>query len=191
MPETCLILIDLQEGFRHPKWGKRNQPFLEENVGKLLALFRDRSLPVIHVRHDSAEAASPLRQGLPGFAFLACAAPLPGEEIITKRAHGAFVGTGLEGLLREKGFSRLVLAGLTTDHCVSTTMRMAFDLGFSPLLVADATATFERRFPDGSSAAAETVHQLSLASLHGEFGKVIDLAWMRSDVGGVLIEELT
>jgi nicotinamidase-related amidase len=183
MSETCLILIDLQEGFRHPKWGKRNQPLLEENVGRLLALFRQHSLPVIHVRHDSTEAASPLRWELPGFAILACATPLRGEEIITKRAHGAFVGTALEELLRGKGIRRLVLAGLTTDHCVSTTMRMGFDLGFSPLLVADATATFERRFLDGSWADPETVHRLSLASLHGEFGGVIEMGSVRGVVG--------
>lgn len=185
MPDTCLILIDLQEGFGNPKWGKRNQPGLEENVGRLLSLFRERSLPVIHVRHDSTEAASPLKRELPGFAFLTCAAPRAGELVITKRAHGAFVGTQLESFLREKGLSRLVLAGLTTDHCVSTTMRMGFDLGFSPLLVADATATFERRRLDGSLVDPETVHQLSLASLHGEFGEVTDLARVRGVVADV------
>lgn len=175
---TCLILIDLQEGFRDPKWGPRNNPLLERNVAACLVAFRGAGLPVIHVRHDSREADSPLRNGCRGFAFIAEATPAPGEEIFTKSAHGAFVGTSLEARLRRWGLSAPVFAGLTADHCVSTSVRMASDLGFSPVLAEDATATFPRRAPDSRWLMANEVHEAALASLDGEFARVVPTAYL-------------
>ncbi|MGZ3656848.1 MAG: cysteine hydrolase family protein, partial [Bdellovibrionota bacterium] len=173
---SCLVLIDLQEGFHDPKWGERNNPLLERYAAALLSAFRESNLPVIHVRHNSAEAASPLRSGGKGFAFLKSAQPQNGEEIFTKRAHGAFVGTKLEAHLRWRGITDPVLAGLTSDHCVNTTARMACDLGFSPLLVSDATATFPRRAPGGHWLSANDVQEAALASLDGEFARVVTTA---------------
>jgi len=173
---SCLILIDLQEGFNDPKWGERNNPLLERNAAELLGAFREAHVPVIHVRHDSAEAASPLRSGARGFDFLKWAQPRAGEEIFTKSAHGAFVGTKLEAHLRWRGITEPVLGGLTSDHCVNTTARMACDLGFAPLLASDATATFPRRAPGGHWLPANGVQEAALASLDGEFARVVTTA---------------
>lgn len=178
----CLLLVDLQKGFLEPRWGRRNNLSLEKNVENLLAIFRRKMWKVVHVRHDSQEPDSPLRRGGSGFDFLPCAIPLPGEEIFTKRVHSAFIGTALERFLHGKHIRELVLAGLTTDHCVSTTMRMAFDLGFDPTLIADAAATFGREIPGGKQVEAETVHQIALASLDREFGKVSSLSRFSNSV---------
>lgn len=178
--KSCLILVDLQKGFRDPKWGERNNFLLEKNVVSLLTLFRSFRLPVIHVRHDSLEPGSPLRSGCGGFEFIEEAAPRTGEEVFTKRQHGAFVGTPLEQHLRWKKISRPIFVGMTTDHCVSTSVRMAHDLGFQPVVVGDATATFGRTTPYGNKAGAELVHELALASLSGEFGDVVTVAQLKS-----------
>lgn len=180
LENSSLILIDLQRGFLDPKWGTRNNSLLEVNVATLLSLFRECRVPVIHVRHDSMEPASPLRSGSAGFDFINEAIPITGEEIFTKRQHGAFVGTRLEQHLKWKKISRPIFVGMTTDHCVSTSVRMAHDLGFQPVVVSDATATFGRTTHYGNKAGAELVHELALASLSGEFGDVVTVAQLKS-----------
>ena len=89
-----------------------------------------------------------------------------------KTVNSAFIGTALEAHLHREGIRSLVIAGLITDHCVSTTARMAGNLGFDVVVVADATATFERTGPDGVHHTAEQMHRSALASLHGEFAQV-------------------
>jgi nicotinamidase-related amidase len=86
--------------------------------------------------------------------------------------NSGFIGTDLEPYLRANGIDNLVIVGLTTDHCVSTTARMAGNLGFTVTLVEDATATFERNGPDGIHYSADLMHRAALASLHGEFATV-------------------
>ena len=138
----------------------------------LLAAWRRAGRPVIHVQHMSVEADSPLRPELPGNALKPEALPHPGEPLFEKRVNSAFIGTGLEQHLRSAGIASLVIAGLTTDHCVSSTARMAADLGFRVTVVSDATATHERPGPTGEMISAEEMHRVALASLQGEFAEV-------------------
>jgi nicotinamidase-related amidase len=168
---AALLLIDLQTGFDADGWGQRNNPSAEDVAAHLLAAWRDHDALVVHVRHDSTEPDSPLRRGEAGFAWKAKTRPAGDECVVTKRVNAAFVGTDLEPSLREHGVETVVLAGLTTDHCVSTTARLAENLGFSVVVVRDATATFDRAL-DGERFDAETVHRTALAQLAGEFATV-------------------
>ena len=166
-----LLLIDVQRAFDDPSWPDRNNAGAERRIAELLAAWRERGAPVVHVRHESARSEGLFRRGTSAFEFKPEAEPLPGEPVVDKRVNSAFIGTDLERRLREAAVSTVVVAGLTTDHCCSTTARMAANLGFETWFVADATATHARGEFD-----AETIHRTALASLDGEFCEVIDTA---------------
>ncbi|MDJ0778609.1 MAG: cysteine hydrolase family protein [Gammaproteobacteria bacterium] len=163
------MIIDVQVGLDDPAQGERNNPSAERNIAALLAAWRRHERPIVHVQHDSVEAESKLRPELPGNAIKPEARPLPGETVIRKRTNSAFVDTGLEQLLRSRGIEQLVVAGLTTDHCVSATVRSAADLGFDVTLVRDACAAFGRTGFDGRFYSGDEIHRNNLVSLDGEF----------------------
>ncbi len=169
----ALILIDVQAGFDEPRWGPRNNPHAEATMGDLLKHWRRAGRPVFHVQHMSNEPGSPLRPGVPGNAIKPVVAPAPGEPVLTKTVNSGFIGTDLEARLRASGITEVVLAGITTDHCVSTTARMAANLGFRTFVVSDATFTHDRTGPDGTTIPAGVVHRVELATLHGEFATVV------------------
>ena len=170
--KTGLLLIDVQQGFDEPYWGARNHPDAEAQIARLLAAWRRVGWPVLHAQHMSVEPQSPLRPEHPGHALRPEAMPWEGEPLFLKTVNSPFVETGLEAYLREHGIEHLVIVGLTTNHCVSTTVRMAANLGFTVVMVDEATATFERTGPDGTHYTAEQMHRTALASLHGEFATV-------------------
>lgn len=166
---TALLIVDVQKGLAEAALGQRNNPDAEANMARLLATWRKHRWPIIHIRHCSVEPDSPLRPELPGNAYKDEVRPLPGEKEFTKTVNSAFIGTGLEPYLRANDISALVIIGLTTDHCVSASTRMASDLGFDVTLVTDATAAFERSGYDGRHYSGDEMHQVNLVSLDGEF----------------------
>lgn len=174
----ALLLVDLQKGHdEHDYWGgQRNNPQAEATAGKLLQLWREREWPLFHIKHNSTNPQSPFRPGQTGNDFKPEVAPLPGEAVIEKSVNSAFIDTDLEKQLRQAGIHTLVLVGLTTDHCVSTTARMAGNLGFQTYIVADGVACFNKTGPDGENYPAELIHATALASLHQEFATVVNRA---------------
>ena len=173
---AALIVVDVREALADPGQGRRNNSQAESNIARLLAAWRSSERPVRHVVHDSTEPESLLRPGLPGNAIQAAAAPEPAEPVYRKNVNSAFIGTTLEKDLRQDGIDTLVIVGLTTNHCVSTTVRMAGNLGFTTFVVSDATAAFARAALDGSMRPAESVHAGALSDLHEEFASVVDTA---------------
>lgn len=171
----ALILIDIQKGFSDLDYwgGERNNPDAELNAGKLLALWREKGLPVFHVKHCSSNPNSLLAEGKPGNEFQDIVIPLAGELIIRKNVNSAFIGTNLKDLLDQAAIHKVVIVGLTTDHCISTSVRMAGNYGYETWLVEDAAATFCKKGMSGQLYSAELIHDTALASLKDEFATIV------------------
>ena len=184
MDTAALLIIDVQKGLAEAALGQRNNPQAEANMARLLARWRETGRPVIHIRHCSVEPDSPLRPELPGNAYKDEVKPMPGEKEFTKTVNSAFIGTGLESYLQQNNISRLVVVGLTSDHCVSASTRMASDLGFDVTLVSDATAAFERRGFDGRHYSGDEIHRVNLVSLDGEFCRLRSTAELLAETPG-------
>ena len=171
---AALVLIDIQMGFKSPLWGARNNPDAETNAARLLTAWRAQSFPICHTRHVSVEPGSPLGPQTGGTEFMPEVAPLDGEPIFEKSVNSGFIGTNLESHLRSEDITDLVICGLTTPHCVSTTSRMGANLGFQVTLAHDACAAFSANASTEWSdslieLSPQTIHDTAVSHLHGEF----------------------
>ena len=173
--DAVLIIIDVQEAIDDPRWGPRNNPLAEANIAALIAAWRAEQLPLVHIRHDSVDPASPYAPHGPGHGFKLCAVPLAGERVVGKNANSAFVGTALESMLDELGATTLVLCGVLTPNSVEATARHAGNLGYQAFVVADACWAVDKVDLRGKRWPAEDVHALSLAHLEGEYATIVDV----------------
>lgn len=180
----ALILVDIQKGFDDIAYwgGQRNNPDAEVRASELLHLWRANQLPIFHIQHSSTNPVSRLHPTNAGNAFKQLVMPLTDEVVIQKNVNSAFIGTDLQVRLQQAAITTLVIVGLTTDHCISTTTRMAGNLGFETFLVADATATFNKKGIDGQNYAAELIHETALASLNNEFAMVVTTDFIKQQL---------
>lgn len=170
---AILVMIDIQKAIDDPVWGERGQPDAETNAANLLAHWRDRGNPVVHIRHDSMDPQSPYSPDSSGNVFKTEVAPLDHEPVVEKRTNNAFIGTDLMQVLEEYGSSELVVCGVLLENSVESTVRMAGNLGFMVYLAADCTASIARTDLNGKKWSADDVHALTLAILDGEYAKVV------------------
>jgi nicotinamidase-related amidase len=177
LDRTALVIVDVQRAFDDAGyWGRRNNPDCEANVAALLAAWREAERPVVFVRHDSHEPASPLRPENPGNAFKPEITGDP-DLVVTKHVNSAFHGDqDLAAWLRERDIGGIAICGITTNHCCETTARVGGNLGFDVLFVLDATHTFDRTGPDGTLMTAEELARATATNLHGEFATVVSTA---------------
>lgn len=180
----ALILIDIQKAFLNVEyWGRqRNNPDAEQQAAELLKLWRNYDLPIFHIKHCSLNPASLLNEANAGNEFQDIVQPIDKEPVLKKNVNSAFIGTDLKERLDKAGISKLVIAGLTTDHCVSTTTRMAGNFGFDTFLVSDATATFNKNGLNGQNYSAVLIHETALASLHNEFAMVVTKQFLKQNL---------
>lgn len=168
----ALLIVDVQKAIDDPLYAGRGQPEAEANLQALLSAWRERRLPVVHIRHDSTDLQSPYRAGTAGNAFKPEVEPVLGEPVIDKRTNNAFIGTDLMDVLDELQIRALVVGGVLLENSVDATVRMAANLGFEVIVAQDAVASMARTDLQGRHWSAEDVHALSLAVLEGEYARV-------------------
>lgn len=174
--KPALILIDFQKAFENIEYwgGGRNNPNAENVAAQLLKIWRKNNLAIFHTQHCSSNPNSPLAEGKPGNEFMEIVKPIEGETIIKKNVNSGFIGTNLKEIIDNIGITNLVFAGLTTDHCVSTTVRMAGNYGYKTWLINDATATFDKISISGEKFSAQLIHDTAMASINDEFAEVVN-----------------
>ncbi|WP_264529571.1 cysteine hydrolase family protein [Flavobacterium sp. N502540] len=181
LDNPALLLIDIQKGFDDIAYwgGERNNPAAEQRAAELLEIWRNKKMPIFHVQHCSSNPNSILNETHPGNEFQDIVKPQEGETIIRKNVNSAFIGTNLKELLDDAKIKTVIIVGLTTDHCVSTTTRMAGNFGYNVYLISDATATFSKKGINGEEFSAEIIHQTALASLNEEFAQVVTTEFIK------------
>lgn len=174
--KPALLLIDIQKGLDDIDYygGHRNNLQAETNARKVLDYWRNKKFPIFHIKHNATNPNSRLLKGQDGNEFKDIVKPLATETVIEKEVNSAFIGTDLKEQLDKLGTKKVVIVGLTTDHCVSSSARMAGNLGYDTVVVSDATATFDKIGPNGIKYTAEMIHEIAMASLHKEFASVIN-----------------
>lgn len=171
---AALLIIDMQNGINHPRLGRRNNPDAETHLAAVLAHWRNRGYPVVHVRHVSRQPGSVFWPGQAGCEFQPAFTPLPDEAVFEKNVSDAFAASGLERWLHARGIGRLVIAGVVTNNSVESTARSAGNLGFSTQVVGDACYTFDQVDLNGRHWPAEAVHALSLSNLAMDYATIIE-----------------
>jgi nicotinamidase-related amidase len=169
----ALVIIDIQNDyFPGGAMPLEGSPEAAAQAAKLLAAFRGRGLPVVHVQHLSTRpGASFFLPDTQGAEINQSVAPAPGEKTILKHTPSSFRGTDLDEHLKSLGADQLVIAGMMTHMCVDSTVRAAFDLGYACTLARDACAT-RALVLDGKTLPAAQVLVSFLAGINGLFAKL-------------------
>jgi nicotinamidase-related amidase len=170
---TALLLIDIQNDY-FPGGTMELEGSVEASLcaRRLVEHFRQRNMPILHVRHTSLrEGATFFLPGTHGAGIHTHVAPLETEIVIEKHFPNSFRDTALLDRLRTLGATRVAIAGMMTHMCVDATVRAAFDYGFHCTVASDACATRALQF-ENMPVSAGHVHAAFLAALHGVYAQV-------------------
>jgi nicotinamidase-related amidase len=173
MADTALLIIDIQNDyFPGGAMELEGADAAGAKAAQALKSFREKKLPVFHVRHLSTRPGSTFfLPGTKGAEIHASVTPEKGETVIEKNFPNSFRATSLQDEL--KGIKNLVVAGMMTHMCVDASVRHAADLGYKITLLGDACATRAQKIA-GETVPARQVHLAFLAALNGFYAKVID-----------------
>ena len=175
MPDTALVVIDIQNDyFPGGAMELEGAEAAGTKAGAAIRHFREKKLPVIHVRHLSVRpGATFFLPGTRGAEIHASVQPAAGETVIEKNFPNSFRNTGLKDVLEKQDVKNLVIAGMMTHMCVDASVRHAADLGYKVTLLGDACATRAQSY-GGETVAARQVHAAFLAALNGFYAKVVN-----------------
>jgi nicotinamidase-related amidase len=170
----ALVLVDIQKDY-FPSGRMEVVGAVEASKAakKLLDRFREKNLPVVHIRHISTRpGATFFLPNTEGIDIHESVAPLPGERVIQKHFPNSFRDTGLQEYLASRGAKELVICGMMSHMCIDTTTRAAFDMGYACMVAHDACAARNLIFQVIEIPAAQ-VQGAYMAALGAVFAKVL------------------
>ena len=171
--DTALIVIDVQESFRHrPYWSADDAPAFFDRLQALIDGAKSRGIPVVQIFHVEDDGAFSLASG--NVRTLAPIAVEP-DAVFHKRRHSALVGTALPIWLTERGIRRLLVSGIRTEQCCETTTRHASDSGFDVDFVSEATLTFAMTGSDGRRWSAAEIKARTELVLADRFARIVSV----------------
>jgi nicotinamidase-related amidase len=174
MNESALVVVDAQRGFDDAWWGPRNNPDCDRNIESLVDAFVGAGRPVVIVKHDSDEPNSPLHPRQAGNELKPYLAGRTPDLLVSKSVNSSFHGEpDLDAWLRDNDLRSIVVCGITTNHCCETTARVGGNLGYDVWFALDATHTFDRVGPDGTTMTADELSRATATNLHDEFATVV------------------
>jgi nicotinamidase-related amidase len=170
---TALLLIDIQNDYFHGgRMELQNPTLAATNASKILSLFREKKLQVIHVQHISLKPnATFFLPETDGVEIHSKVKPLEDEIIVQKNFPNSFKGTNLENILLEHHIGELTICGMMTHMCIDATVRAAKDKGYKVNLIHDACATKDLQFGN-NIISANDVHNAFLAALNGLYADI-------------------
>jgi len=177
MMTTALLLIDIQNDY-FPGGKMELEGSLEASLRarEILAFFRERGLPMVHIQHLAARPGAPFfLPDTEGVKIHQNVEPLPGEVVFQKNYPNSFRNTPLLDHLRDQQVDKIVVGDMMTHMCVDATVRAAFDYGLEVTVIQDACATRALAFGDQTIPAAQ-VHGAFLAALGFIYARVVSAA---------------
>jgi nicotinamidase-related amidase len=168
--DTALLVIDVQESFRHrPYWSDADTPAFFDRLQALVDGASARQIPIVQVFHVEDEGAFSLTSG--NVRTLAPLSIAP-DAVFHKHRHSALIGSGLLVWLIERGIRRVIVSGIRTEQCCETTTRHASDSGFEVDFVSEATLTFAMTGRDGRTWSADEIKARTELVLEGRFARI-------------------
>jgi len=166
MKNTALIIIDIQNDyFPEGVLTLDGVEIAAQKASELLKIFREQKLPIVHIQHENTMPEMGfMLPGSFGQKINDSVKPKKLEACFTKHYPNAFWQTELEVYLNKLNIQHLVIVGMMTHMCVSSTARAAMERGFLTTVIQDACATRSIEF-DGSVISGKTVHKTALAEL--------------------------
>ncbi len=177
--KTALIVIDVQESFRHmPYWSEEGlETFLHKQQALIDAAVA-AGVPIVQIFHTRVN--SPFDPA-GDFVVTMDGISISPDVIFHKTKHSAFAGTGLDIWLRQNGISKLVISGIRTEQCCETTTRHASDQGFAVDFVSEATYTMAMTHASGTRFSPDDIRMRTELVLADRFARIASVDDVRAD----------
>jgi len=182
-PNTALLLIDFQNDYFPGGKGELSHTRLAaDNAAKLLAAFREKQLPVVHVRHEFTTDEAPFfLPGSQGAQIHSTVAAESDEPVVLKHSANSFKETILKQVLETLNIENLFVAGAMSHMCIVAGVRVAADLGYNVTVAQDSCGTRDQEF-NGNVVPASQVHASFMAALAFAYARVEDTEVLLSEL---------